>query len=256
MRAIVWLARQVRDKAVAIVWRIVRWLTMLPARIWRLLTGLRGGLRRLRVWELAWWRSLGRSPAWRATGVWFGYRAVELTELAGVGEAYETLADLVKFNTRALSPAEVAAATRVFGGSVKLHRVRLDARAVCGPAFSKRPYTSFHTVNGWGPIRPEVLIHELTHVWQYERSGAIYMPQALHAQRWGAGYDYHGAAGLTAAHAAGQGLLSFNREQQASIVQDFAAMRRDDPDAVLYAGFVAEVSTLQPDELIAGLPEG
>jgi hypothetical protein len=246
MRAVRWLAVQVRDKVVALFWRILRWVIMLPARLGRLFLGLWHGLRGLRAWELRWWRSLGRSPAWKATGVWLGYRAVELTELAGIGEAYETVADLVKFNTRALRPDELAAATLVFGHSIKLHRVRLDARAVCGPAFSKRPYTSFHTVNGWGPIRPEVLIHELTHVWQYERSGAIYMPQALHAQRWGAGYIYGGADGLTAARAAGLGLTGFNREQQASIVEDFAAMRQDDPDALLYAGFVAEVSTLTP----------
>jgi hypothetical protein len=125
---------------------------------------------------------------------------------------------------------------------------------VFGPAFSKRDYTSFHTVNCWGESRRDVLIHELTHVWQYERAGAIYMPQALHAQFRGAGYDYGGRAGLRAAHADGATLTTFNREQQAQIIQDFYRMRRGHPDIEMYASFVQEVSTLTTAQLIAGRP--
>jgi hypothetical protein len=161
--------------------------------------------------------------------------------------------DFVKFNTRSLTAQERQAAQRVFGGSIDLDLVRLDERAVIGPAFSQRQYTSFHTINGWGPTPRDVLLHELTHVWQYERAGAIYMPQALHAQLFGEGYDYHGSAGLTAAKAAGRDLLSFNREQQAQIVQDFSVMHQSNPDARLYAEFVAAVSTLSAAQLVAGL---
>jgi hypothetical protein len=132
--------------------------------------------------------------------------------------------------------------------------VRLDERAVLGPAFSGREYTSFHTINGWGAIHDDVLIHELTHVWQYEQAGAIYMPQAIHAQVWGGGYNYGGAAGLRTAQAAGKGYSSFNREQQAQIVQDFFKLTQSDPDVQLYASFVKDVSTLTAAQLVAGRP--
>jgi hypothetical protein len=80
------------------------------------------------------------------------------------------------------------------------------------------------------------------------------MPQALHAQIWGAGYKYGGCAGLCAARDEGAGFDSFNREQQAQIVQDFYRMRRHDPDIDVYASFVQEVSTLTRAQLIAGRP--
>lgn len=56
-------------------------------------------------------------------------------------------------------------------------------KAIIGPLFSDRAYTSFHTINNWGTNWgtvasnvPDTMIHELTHVWQYENAGAIYMP--------------------------------------------------------------------------------
>ena len=137
----------------------------------------------------------------------------------------------------------------------------LDAiGAVIGPAFSHRAYTSFHTINSWGTESTDVMVHELTHVWQYENAGAIYMPQAIHAQKWGGGYDYGDVANLQLKKTAGEGLLSFNREQQAQIVQDFFRLRQDGfipgsaatpADLLLYADFVQTVSSLSRAQLMA-----
>lgn len=69
------------------------------------------------------------------------------------------------------------------------------------------------------------LMHELTHVWQGEYSGPVYMAEALHAQGNG-GYDYAEAGKtkeqtLIDAHSNGEGLDSFNPEQQGDIVRDY-----------------------------------
>lgn len=240
------------DKIDGIFGRAGRWVTLLPTRVARLVIGLWNGLVSIRPWSPPWWRSLARGATWRAVGRWLGYRLVDLLEIVGVGEVYETLVDLVKVNTRRLTDEEVRDASTVFGSSLNLRLVRLDKRALLGPARTKRDYTSFHTINCWGESPRDVLIHELTHVWQYERAGAIYMPQALHAQFRGAGYDYGGVRGL---RAAGCGLTGFNREQQAQIVQDFFRLRRGHPDIEVYASFVREVSTLTTTQLIAGRPE-
>jgi hypothetical protein len=242
------------DKVDGIFARAAHWIAVLPIRVGRLLRGMWEGVRCLRPWSPAWWRSLGRKSTWLDVARWLGCRTVDLLEIAAVGEVYETLVDLVKLNTRALIDEEIREASSVFGSALNLRLVRVDRRAVLGPAFSHRDYTSFHTVNGWGDGRRDVLIHELTHVWQYQQVGAIYMPQALHAQRWGAGYRYGGRDGLRAAQEQRAGLASFNREQQAQIVQDFYRMRRSDPDIAVYASFVQEVSTLTPAQLIAGRP--
>ncbi|GGN58731.1 hypothetical protein GCM10010112_12740 [Actinoplanes lobatus] len=251
---VTWVATQLWDKSVGVFARIAHWVANLPARIGRLLLGLWEGVRSVRPWALDWWQSLGSAGTWLGLLRWLGSRLIDLIEILGVGEAYETIQDFLKFNTRTLNSTERAAATLIFGTSLNLDLVRLDEHAVIGPAFSHREYTSFHTINGWGPITPDTLIHELTHVWQYERAGAIYMPQALHAQIWGAGYTYGGIAGLTAAKTAGTGFGDFNREQQAQIVQDFSTMHQSNPDAAVYAHFVAAVSTLTAAQLIALLP--
>jgi hypothetical protein len=79
---------------------------------------------------------------------------------------------------------------------------------------------SFNTINSWGPLNDHTLLHELTHVWQYQKMGAIYMPKAIHAQNT-TGYKYGGLAELRKRQAAGQGISSFNLEQQGQISGDY-----------------------------------
>lgn len=63
------------------------------------------------------------------------------------------------------------------------------------------------------------LIHELTHVWQFQRFGWRYLFEALDLQlRQGiTAYYYGGAAGLLKAIAGGKNLADFNLEQQGEI---------------------------------------
>lgn len=259
-RGVKWFGKQLIDKIAGVFQRVARWITQLPARVGRLLNGLLEGLKTFKPWTLSWWKSLGKADTWKNFLKWAGARLIDILEIAGLGEAYETVMDFIKFNTRTLNAEERTAAQRLFGASINLDLVRVDEAAFIGPLFSGRAYTSFHTINSWGREPVDVMMHELTHVWQYETSGAIYMPQAIHAQVWGGGYSYGGAAGLRAAQTAGRGFLSFNREQQAQIVQDFFNLKKNnagttDPgilaDLSLYADFVVTVSTLSKSQLLA-----
>ncbi len=216
-----WFGRQLWSKLKGIYYRAVNWVKLLPTRLKRLMMTLWEGVKSLKPWSLSWWKSLGKASTWKSFGKWLGTSLIQLLEVVGVGEIYETVADFIKFNTRELTGAEKARAQLIFGGAIDYNLVRVDDRALLGPAFTKREYVSFHIINGWGGIADDVLIHELTHVWQYSKMGAIYMPRAIGAQGSSAGYDYGGLAGLRKAQAAGQGLTSFNLEQQASIIQDY-----------------------------------
>ncbi len=258
-----WLGRQLWGKVTGIFARVTRWVAKLPERVGRLFAGLWDGLTSLKPWSLEWWKSLGKVSTWVDFLKWIGARAVDLLEILGLGEAYETVMDLLKFNTRSLSGHEKATASGIFGSSINLDLVRLDLWSAIGPAFTKREYTSFHTINGWGGhITDDTLIHELAHVWQYETAGAIYMPQAIHAQATlgDAAYMYGGASDLQAKKTAGQGIGVYNREQQAQIVQDFYRLKvgmtpiggtATAADLALYADFVKEVSTLSSGQLLA-----
>jgi hypothetical protein len=248
-----WLGKQLIDKVAGVFQRFAYWMTQLPTRVVRLLSGLWEGLKTFKPWTHRWWKSLVEVDTWKHFLKWITSRILEILEIGGIGEAYETLQDWVKFNTRTLNSSEVKAAKSVFGTRINTDFVRVDERAVIGPLFTDRAYTSFHTINSWGGESIDVMIHELTHVWQYENSGAIYMPQAVHAQKWGGGYQYGGVSGLQAKQATGKGLLSFNREQQAQIIQDFFQLRQNgtisgspatSADLPLYADFAKTVSSL------------
>ena len=110
--------------------------------------------------------------------------------LGGAIKITETIADIVKYNTRSLDNREKDLAQKVFGNSINLEIVRLDewsysslfAFAADDDATKPRPFTTFNTINSWWKMDDATLIHELTHVWQYQHGGAIYIPEALGAQ--------------------------------------------------------------------------
>jgi hypothetical protein len=256
-----WLGGQVIDKIAGVFQRIAFWMSQLPARVGRLLSTLWKGLKTFKPWTLKWWKSLADIDTWKGFLKWVLTVALQSLEIGGLGEAYETVMDLIKFNTRVLSASELKAGKSIFGTSINFDFVRVDIGAVIGPAFSHRAYTSFHTINTWGTESKDTMVHELTHVWQYENAGAIYMPQAVHAQVWGGGYEYGDVAELQARKIAGRGLLSFNREQQAQIVEDFFRLRQNMPindhistatraDLPLFADFVQTVSSLNRAQLM------
>jgi hypothetical protein len=260
-KGVKWLGGQLIDKVAGVFQRIAYWMSQLPARVARLLSTLWKGLKTFKPWTLKWWKSLADIDTWKGFLKWILTVALQSLEIGGLGEAYETIMDLIKFNTRVLSASELKAAKSIFGNSINFDFVRVDIGAVIGPAFSHRAYTSFHTINSWGTESTDVMVHELTHVWQYENAGAIYMPQAVHAQVWGGGYEYGDVTELQTRRTAGKGLLSFNREQQAQIVEDFFRLRQNMPindhastatraDLPLFGDFVQTVSSLSRAQLM------
>jgi hypothetical protein len=134
---------------------------------------------------------------------------------------------LFKPGTRALTDSEIALARPVFGTSLAYERVRIDARARVMCRRRGMAYVAFNVINAWGALSPAHFIHELTHIWQYQHVGAVYIPRALHAQRTEMGYNYGGPAVLQKAAAAGKSLLDFNYEQQADVVADYFCLKND-----------------------------
>ena len=99
-----------------------------------------------------------------------------------------------------LSETEINAASSVLGTSaIRYEAVRVAEGGVLGLIFrlnSRRAFTTFHTINlpksgGHSRLHLNIVVHELTHVHQFEVVGSIYIWQALRAQR-AAGYRYGG----------------------------------------------------------------
>ena len=99
-------------------------------------------------------------------------------------------------------------------------------------------------------MQNSLLLHELTHVWQFQQLGAVYIPRALAAQRSVAGYNYGGVSNLSAQLSKDKTIFTFNLEQQADIVADYYRIREGYPpqwgkgsriDLPIYESYIQQV---------------
>ena len=128
---------------------------------------------------------------------------------------------------RALLRSETELARTVFGNSIDYTRVRLiigNLAAGTTAGNNIRLPEDFSIAN---EEHKQLLIHEMTHVWQFQHNGAGYITTSL-LQQMHAGatrgnrnfaYDYRISAGNT--------FFEFAPEQQAFIVENYYAMLRD-----------------------------
>ena len=206
-------------------------------RIWKLITHLGSG-----AWDLLKWLWTGIKTTFTKPGdlgkwfvdglkggaAWAGRLVTKLLDVVGIMEILDLLGQVIKFNTRTLTAAEITEAKKVFGNFVPYWKVRVDEFSLIanlGKWFQGSAgmgVTIGYTINFSRKISPAAgngdmhwLIHELTHVAQCEAVGLQYIPEALIAQA-GTGYNYGGPAGLVGKH-----LRDFNREQQGDICADY-----------------------------------
>ena len=169
---------------------------------------------------------------------------------------------------RRLTPGEQGFAAEMFGDGLDASRVRILALPIWSRAFVAGPRLVVWPAAtapcdfsaAYVPLGVQaVFVHELTHVWQYEQRGLVYVPQAWHAQsRWGEGYDYGGIAEL-ARRKGVQRLSSFGVEQQGNIMRDYYLLRENllplapgwtrAAMLAVYAYFVKDASTLTEVQL-------
>jgi len=186
-----------------------------PVRLRRLVRHLKSGPRSF----LSAPRKLNAALRWWSESLYLAL------DLAGIPEVYETLLDWIKYKTRPLTGREIDVARSVFGDSIQYARVRIDEGAYVGCRHFRFLYVSFYTINAWGAFNDEFLIHELVHVWQYEKFGGVYIPRAIRAIHSPEGYNYGGVGVLRQAVKTGKSFLDFNYEQQADIITDYYRLK-------------------------------
>jgi hypothetical protein len=172
---------------------------------------------------------------------------------------------------RSLFAWEIQEARRVFKLALAYEKVRIHECTTwpntikrVGSWLQRSPYTGIDNAVTLGnhcyfpvrlleqilpPVHPDFkkfpwLIHELTHVWQFQHLGWKYLTQSLAAQvRLGAqAYAYGGEQNLIDAHQLGRKLGDFNLEQQGDIARDYywCLARGQDPGA--WQPFIDEIS--------------
>ena len=168
----------------------------------------RAGVAAGRAGEL---RRLAASAGRGGAALWTVQFVLQVLDLFGVPELFAFLWRAV---TRAspLTGDEIVAATSVLGPfALRFQDIRVAQGGVLRPIFRRngdRAFATFHTVNLPATGDHErsnvaILLHELVHVYQYERAGSRYFAEALLAQHE-AGYDYGGAGGSATGVPAGQ----------------------------------------------------
>ena len=134
---------------------------------------------------------------------------------------------------RGLTPGEIASAQTIFGDTIDYSAVTLSFASIPTHIAAKsttdtRSVTVGNTINldadcfvpGSSTLTDEgksVLIHELTHVWQFQHQGWSYAAKAIYAQQTepGGGYNWR------IYHDQGLDWDQWNPEAQAQAVQDY-----------------------------------
>jgi hypothetical protein len=119
---------------------------------------------------------------------------------------------------RALTEEERETLRRVFRKSVSLYNVRLVERKAGIFSLNGDPFTLGNTIYMKGTSTTSwlsILVHECTHVWQYEHLGARYTSDAIWAQQTANAYKWRAEMTDGKAH-----WRDFNREAEAEFVED------------------------------------
>ncbi len=97
----------------------------------------------------------------------------------------QTLSYFLQPNERKLTGEEKQLLERVFRTSLALYNIRLVEGFAGLFSLNSRPFTLGNTIylkDRDVSQEPQLLVHECTHVWQYQHSGARYVSDALGAQ--------------------------------------------------------------------------
>lgn len=238
-----WAVNLVRDlpvrtgRLILVLWQGVRGLALaLP-------TAFRAAQAQAEAGLGAWLRRIPRN-----VGIWLIVLLFRVLDLVGVPELLSLLVRLASHVTP-LTGGEIGVAASILGPTaIRFADVRVAEGGVLNLIFARnggRAFTTFHTLNlpligHHSRANFAILLHELVHVYQYERTGGLYIAEAIYAQQT-TGYDYGGPEDLQQCLATGVCYRNFNREQQAQLVQDYYERRTAGLPVAAYEPFIAEM---------------
>ena len=202
-------------------------IRLFPGRLLQLLQHFYEGITFQTSRSTYWKEEAKNSSRGSVVFLWISEFLLRLIACLGVGEIYETVMDIGKSQSRSLTPRESDLAREIFGDSIDYEVVRIDETAWMGPKQFRFCYVSFNLINSWNPMSDHILIHELVHVWQYQKMGIIYMVRAWVAQHSKSGYNYGGIHSIKKKIATGKTLFDYNLEQQADIVTDYFLLKNN-----------------------------
>ena len=257
-----WLAERLRD---LFLWPI-NLVRDFPVRLARLLATLWRGVKGVVFFlpDLVNVRSVGGgngrlSPYLRYKSGrfvdWLHQLLANLFDLIGGPEIAQFFMHLIT-KTTPLTGAEIAMMSSVLGShALRYGEIRVAEGGLFNLIFKLNgnlAFATWHTINlplnsdsqGYSHTRQNlpIVVHELTHVYQYEQIGTRYLGEAIYMliKTKRDCYNYGGGSGLAAACSHGKKYCDFNREQQAKITQDYFYLRQAGYDTTPYEPFLQQ----------------
>lgn len=151
---------------------------------------------------------------------WFLDFAMYMMDVLLFPEIHRVILRIFNWHVRPLNDRELMLARPIFNDNIDYNRVLINNKARLISPKLAIAYVTFNTIHYHSILSDDVFIHEMTHIWQYQHFGSIYISKALKAQKNIEGYDYGGVEGLYHAVNTGKKLLDFNFEQQAEIIEE------------------------------------
>jgi hypothetical protein len=160
--------------------------------------------------------------------------------------------------TTPLTAVERTAVQPIFGPhNLRYQDVRVAQGGILNLIFRYNgglAFATWHTIHlpcgergdGNGRQNLSLLVHELTHVFQYHHIGSRYLGEAIYfliTTRRDC-YQYGGAVGLQSCWLQGKTFRQFNREQQAQIIQDYFAKLQKQQDVSAYLPYISQLQQL------------
>jgi hypothetical protein len=248
-----WISERLRDVA---LWPI-NLVRDFPLRLSRLVDTLLQGVKGLIfVWPglLAALRE-GRLRSWsgqavESVGGWLHRLLTQSFDLGGGPEISQFLMHLIT-RTTPLTGDEITTISSVLGPTALRYE---DIRVAEGGLFDlifklngNLAFATWHTINmprqgHHTRANRAIVVHELTHIYQYEQVGTRYLGEAIYMliKTKRDCYNYGATTGLEQACAAGKTYRDFNREQQAQITQDYYTLRQRGADVSAYEPFITQ----------------
>jgi hypothetical protein len=186
--------------------------------------------------------SLTGMPAPGATGLSSGVSSGRVRLRFPVLETFAYQYGWAFGSGRTLRDDERREARAIFADSLDLDTIRIVTTSLAAA-----PTTLGEYIRTTGPMSTATLIHELTHVWQYQHGGAAYISDSLCAQvaAWASTGSRNAAYDLAGVVIAGKRFSEYSAEHQAMIVETYhsAPAARTDP---VYQALMEEVRQRAP----------
>ena len=152
---------------------------------------------------------------------WLGDIPFYIADLLAFPEIYQTIQQLLKSGIRPLTGEEKHYAQLIFKDALDYDVIRMNGHARVGIHSKVIAYVTFNCIHFKNALSPEIFIHEMMHVWQFQNFGSLYLFRAMRAQLSHTVYDFGGIENLYQKMLACKSLQDFNFEQQAEIIETY-----------------------------------